>query len=179
MFHDRWPIVFFTIPIWRSLACRNPTIPFYDRWPIGFNDAVSKIFSLLEYNNSFLRSMVDRLERSLLNSIVGESQSTDPLYTNVEQSESNDTFLRALPDGNPTIHVYDRWTLIYSDPFLYDRWPIGFNGPLFSIVGQSNDFFSRSLTDRNPMIPVIERCPMRIRRSDFSVVGRSFLSIPF
>ena len=39
--------------------------------------------------------------------------------------------------------------------------------------------FLWSFTDRNPAIPSIERCLMGIRRSDFAIDGRPFLSIPF
>ena len=101
------PIVFLTIHFVRSLYDRNPTILFYDRWPIVF---------------CF---------------IVGLSESYDPVFSLVSRPFLTIPGLRCLTDRNPTIPLYDRWTIVFNDPFVNDRWPIGMQRSFFTIVGQS------------------------------------------
>ena len=144
------PIVFLTIHFVRSLYDRNPTILFYDRWPIVF---------------CF---------------IVGLSESYDPVFSLVSRPFLTIPGLRCLTARNPTIPLYDRWTIVFNDPFVNDRWPIGMQRSFFTIVGQSffyhsyftifgrsesNDPFLRSLAYPCQRPNLCNRWPIRIQRS--------------
>ena len=101
------PIVFLTIHFVRSLYDRNPTILFYDRWPIVF---------------CF---------------IVGLSESYDPVFSLVSRPFLTIPGLRCLTDRNPTIPLYDRWPIVLLPFLLYDFWPIRIERSFFTIVGLS------------------------------------------
>ena len=78
-----------TILFLRLLAGRNPTITFYDRWPVGIQRSYFTIVGRLESNDHILRSLAGRVP-TVFDTIVG-------------QSEYNDSFFRSLAGRNPTM----------------------------------------------------------------------------
>lgn len=126
--------------------------------------------------------------------IVGRSDFNDPFLRSLVD-RFYDLFLRwSLANRNPTISLYDdRWLIeiqryiLTSRSLFYDRSPIGVQLYLLTIVGRL--FWTISCYDRWPtgiqsslftmivdqsflMIPFNDRWPIRIERSLIAFVGR-------